>query len=255
MRATTESRLRSGLPPGETIVDIDPVAINVVATGAYNPAETITGDYDYIDDYNLEGTSTYKWYLNDDASGTGKAQISSETSTTYTIDVADNGKFISFEVTPVDSEGNAGDPVESSLHEITNPVWTSHHDNTKWQWLSGEIGWSSGDSRWEVEIADDGSYTNQGTIEPIGTWADGFRPTQCRITYTLEPFGSGYYFDVDEFVVSTAGTTLYSGSPGSGIAFNLSGYDGDITALTISINSDSMPGGGVIGVTNIEFYG
>ena len=95
--------------------DTNPTAANVTFTGALEEDGTVTGNYTYADgDGDLENGSTFKWYRSDDTSGTGKAAISGATSKTYTLTSADVGKFISFEVTPVNANGS-GTAVESSI--------------------------------------------------------------------------------------------------------------------------------------------
>lgn len=97
------------------IKEYAPIAIDIKITGKVKVGETLTGDYTYIDiNGDLEGTSTYKWYRADDASGANKTAISGITEKTYTLAAEDSGKYISFEVTPIAATGTlAGIPLES----------------------------------------------------------------------------------------------------------------------------------------------
>ncbi|SEW35473.1 Ig-like domain (group 3), partial [Roseivirga pacifica] len=91
-----------------------PTASNVNISGTFGIGQELTGNYTYADsDSDAESGSTFKWYRSDDASGTGKVAIAGATAQTYTLVADDDGKFISFEVTPSDGTG-AGAPVESS---------------------------------------------------------------------------------------------------------------------------------------------
>lgn len=59
-------------------------------------------------DGTAEGTSTYQWVRANDAAGTGAADISGATSSTYTLVTADNTKFISCKITPVNATPETG---------------------------------------------------------------------------------------------------------------------------------------------------
>jgi hemin uptake protein HemP len=84
---------------------VAPTANNVAITGNIEVNSTITGSYDFDDDDgDQEGTSTFKWYRADTASGT-RTEIVGETGQTYTLRIADEGKFVFFEVTPRSATG------------------------------------------------------------------------------------------------------------------------------------------------------
>ena len=93
-----------------------PTAIVQPITGTLQVGETLTGHYTYSDiNGDLEGASTYKWYRADNASGLNKTDIMGATTQTYVLTSADEGKYISFEVTPVAATGIAqGTAVESA---------------------------------------------------------------------------------------------------------------------------------------------
>lgn len=95
--------------------NVAPTASDVSISGTFALGQQLTGNYTYADDdSDVESGSTFKWYRSDDASGTGKAVIAGATAQTYTLVADDDGKYISFEVTPNDGT-EAGTPVESSL--------------------------------------------------------------------------------------------------------------------------------------------
>lgn len=98
-----------------------PTATVQPITGTLQAGKTLTGHYTYSDvNGDLEGTSTYKWYRSDNAAGLNKTPIAGATSKTYVLQSADEGKYISFEVTPVAATGTLqGTAVESAL---TGPV-------------------------------------------------------------------------------------------------------------------------------------
>jgi hypothetical protein len=81
---------------------------------------TLTGNYTYNDaDGDLEGTTTFQWLRNSVA-------ISGATSSTYTVDAADSGTTVTFEVTPVAATGVAsGSAVVSSGVFVVNSAPTA----------------------------------------------------------------------------------------------------------------------------------
>jgi hypothetical protein len=88
--------------------DAPPVAnsVSINGNGASVIGETLTASYTYADvNADTEGTSTFQWYRADDATGINQTMISGATSSTYTLTVADQTKYIAFEVTPVASTG------------------------------------------------------------------------------------------------------------------------------------------------------
>lgn len=77
---------------------------------------TATGNYTYSDvDSDKEGTSTYQWYIADDAQGTNKTAISGATRKTYSYKGTEAGKFLSFAVTPIQTDKISGTQVTSSF--------------------------------------------------------------------------------------------------------------------------------------------
>jgi len=79
---------------------------------------TLTGSYTYVPPQisaTAEGTSTYKWYVATDATGTGSTAISGATAKTYVVaSPVALGKYIAFGVTPVSSDGKIGSEALSS---------------------------------------------------------------------------------------------------------------------------------------------
>ena len=111
------------------INQVAPIASNVLFTGTLTTNSVQTGSYTYFDaNSDAQGTSTFKWYRSTDAQGTGKTQIAGALNNTYTLAVADDQKYISFEVTPVALTGTSpGTPVESPLRGPVNqllPAWS-----------------------------------------------------------------------------------------------------------------------------------
>ena len=96
-------------------VNEQPIASEVSVTGILEVGQTLTGHYTYTDpEGDVEGDSRYRWYRADDASGTNKEIIDDANAQTYLLQNEDDGKYISFEVTPVSELGNTpGYPVES----------------------------------------------------------------------------------------------------------------------------------------------
>ena len=92
-----------------------PVAFNVTISGKAEIDEKLTGSYEY-EDYNNDdqGTSLFRWLRADAENGTYTA-IEGATGKEYTIQSADEGKWLKFEVTPVAVvEPAIGSPVQSA---------------------------------------------------------------------------------------------------------------------------------------------
>jgi uncharacterized protein (TIGR02145 family) len=106
-----------------------PVASNVSISGTLEEGQVLTGSYTYSDAENdPEGTSTFQWYRADDASGTNQVAISGATSSTYTLQNADVGYYISYEVTPVAQTGTS--PGTAVLSSYQGPVTSSSPSTT-----------------------------------------------------------------------------------------------------------------------------
>jgi hypothetical protein len=72
--------------------------------------KTLTAYYGYQSpDGVAEGASTFQWVRADDANGTNKVNIAGQVGATYTLAVADVGKYVSREITVVDANAVAGD--------------------------------------------------------------------------------------------------------------------------------------------------
>jgi len=165
-----------------------PTASSVSFSGTLNVGQLLTGSYTYSDtESDVQGPSTFKWYRSDDGSGTNKAAIGGATSLTYTLVSGDNGKYISFEVTPVATTGiTTGTPVESSLQgSVTTPTTVQFSTATSSVAESGgtidltvSIANPSGSASTSVEVAltsgtgsaaDINSYTTQTVTFPAGS--------------------------------------------------------------------------------------
>ncbi|WP_410495216.1 S-layer homology domain-containing protein [Cellulosilyticum sp. ST5] len=106
------------------VAQVAPTAIVQAITGTLQVGESLTGNYTYSDvNGDLEGTSTYKWYRADSSSGLNKTEIAGANAKTYVLQSADEGKYISFEVTPVALTGIAqGTAVLSAWAGIIVPA-------------------------------------------------------------------------------------------------------------------------------------
>ncbi|OBR65253.1 hypothetical protein A7K91_19910 [Paenibacillus oryzae] len=113
-----------GSTSGIIIGQAAPQALNVSITGTAQVGSALTGSYTYYDvNSDEEGLSLFKWYRSDDALGAGKTAIPEATSTAYTLQAADFGKYMSFEVTPIAKTGaTTGAAAESALTAAVTQV-------------------------------------------------------------------------------------------------------------------------------------
>lgn len=108
------------LPPVST--NTAPVASHVGISGVAKSGETLTGTYAYADaDGDADGTSTFSWLMADTEDGVYSALIG-ETERTLQLTSAHVGKFIKFEITPVDAKGLAGETKQSAAVVATAAV-------------------------------------------------------------------------------------------------------------------------------------
>ena len=93
-----------------------PVASDVKISGIAKVNQTISGSYHYFDIENdAEGTPKFQWYRSDDENGQNKVAIQGATTSSYTIQNEDVGKYLFFGVKPVALSGNVnGSEVVSS---------------------------------------------------------------------------------------------------------------------------------------------
>ena len=161
--------------------DVLPVASAVSFSGTLQEGQLLSGTYTYSDsDGDSETTTTFNWYMSDDTGGTNKTSIS--TSQNFTLTAAQLGKFISFEVTPVNSNGT-GSAAETSI----NPT----------QVISSSG--ASSDVTISITGIPDGTY--------VVTLLDTARP-QVFIESTMRVFTSG---STQSFTLSVAAGTLVYG--------------------------------------------
>lgn len=81
------------------VVNAAPTATSVAIAGTAQVGQTLTGSYTFNDaDGDLEGTTTFQWYADGVA-------IAGATANTYILTAAEQGKAITFEVTPVAATG------------------------------------------------------------------------------------------------------------------------------------------------------
>ncbi len=85
-----------------------PVATNVSVSGDLNVNDYLLGDYSYSDpEGDPEGNSVYEWRVSSSATGIPYT-VTGTNSRTYKISLADAGKYLFFNVTPIAQTGTSG---------------------------------------------------------------------------------------------------------------------------------------------------
>ncbi|MGD2033752.1 MAG: T9SS type A sorting domain-containing protein [Bacteroidales bacterium] len=191
-----------------------PVATNVVITGTDNKIGTLqTGDYDYEDpeDGTTEGESTYQWYSANTSGGSGRAAITGETNLTFIPDFTEGGKYIQFEVTPVDLDDLAGDPETSSWKYINAaPVFTDLtvvNDDHPGVFAVGETIRANTDSYDDEENDPAGTHTYQWYRSNTGSWPGTVLSGETGSTYELALTDNNRYIAVEVVPVATDGSS------------------------------------------------
>ncbi|MFD2826816.1 beta strand repeat-containing protein [Leeuwenhoekiella polynyae] len=158
-----------------------PTATSVTFSGTLQVGQTLTGNYTYSDsDSDSESGSTYTWYRADDASGSNKTAISGGTNQTYTLVTADEGKYISFEVTPSDGT-DAGTASQSSPQGPVNPQQLS--SQTVFDW---ETATDNGTSITQTVNGITATVTNASTNIDL-VYGEGFAGSSGVVIYNPSP--------------------------------------------------------------------
>ncbi|WP_281173349.1 DUF4347 domain-containing protein [Azospirillum halopraeferens] len=138
-------------------------------------------------------TFTYQWYRANDTAGTGTAQISNATSSSYTLTTADAHKFLRVVVTANDGNGGT-QTAASSLVQVTNSVPTNSAAPTI-----------------------TGTATVGNTLSATsGTWSDADGDT---LTYTYQWYRADNTAGGNEAAISGATNSSYTTGAGDLIKF------------------------------------
>ncbi len=243
---TFDSFLFLPLGPSNT----PPNTANVSFSGSLEVGEVLTGSYDFSDeDGDSEDGSIYKWYRSDDGSGSNKTEIDEATSLTYTLDEADEGKYISFEVTPRDGT-DSGEPVESDLQlcpDVTAPVILNVSSS------NSEGSYKVGDVISIIVTADEELVVNEsggtpevkletGDADRVATYSEGSGTTALTFQYTIQDGDNS--LDLDYLNTGALVT-------GGGTIRDVAGNDAVLTlpspgtTHSLGANSDILVDGGI----------
>jgi hypothetical protein len=138
---------------GTPVIQKLPISGKTTADGS-----TITAHYTFADlDGDAEGATTFQWYRFDDStSTTGGIEIGTDL-VSYTTDVADDGKYLRVEVTPVDEHGATGTPV------LSPPVLIGTNNPPE-----------AGFPTWDFEVQGAGTAAFNGGYVVQGTQVNGY---------------------------------------------------------------------------------
>lgn len=92
----------------------------------------------------------------------------------------------------------------SSSTTTTEPPWVQYFDNSDWTPYSGSATW----------VTDHWESVGAATIEltPIGTWANGYRPTKCRVAHNKTTLNTVTIMDATGVTVYGQATSYVSGA-------------------------------------------
>lgn len=221
------------------VVNSAPVATNVTITGTLIVGQILTGNYTYTQGESIaEGTSTYKWYRCNDAQGAGETVIEGATTITYTLQAADQGKFLRFGVLPIAATSTypgieakspvLNESIQNSAPVATNVSQTGAAMNGKT--LVGSYTFTDleddieGSSIYKWYIADDANGTNEVAIQGA-----------TSLTYINQTSNIGKYIRFEVTPASSAGT-----SPG--VAVKSTTYVGPIVNAVPEAQNLSISG-------------
>jgi uncharacterized protein (TIGR02145 family) len=161
-----------------------PTAINVSVTGTVGVGEVLTASYTYQDTENdVESGTTFQWYVADAISGTNEIAITGATSSTFTVQAAQFGKFICVSVTPKAATGTTTGVEVKSAYRDAEPTSVTFTYNgspvtynvivsptTNRRWLDRNLGASG-------VASSQNDFVNYGDLFQWGRKADGHQLT------------------------------------------------------------------------------
>jgi len=108
-----------------TLKDVNdaPVVYGAAVTGTAEVGQTLTGSYQYADvESDAEGASVFKWYRGTNQDGSDKTEIAGASQTQYTLQLADGGHYLFFEVVPAAAAGTSAGIAASSVPTAYVPI-------------------------------------------------------------------------------------------------------------------------------------
>jgi hypothetical protein len=196
-----------------------PKAVITAVSGVGAVDEKLTVAYTYSDAENdTESGTTFKWYVANDAAGTGEAEIAGETTATLKLKVAQLSKFVRVGITPNAGTGTQlGAEVKSTYtgpigSEFTNVTFTYNGNSvtygiiksatTQRKWLDRNLGAPNPPTAFN-------DYANYGDLFQWGRLADGHQLI-VRTPNSGDPFSG-----TSAAVNTTSSTLSNSDNPGN----------------------------------------
>ncbi len=260
-----------------TSLDTPPTTTTPTISGTHNIGDTLTANYTYSDaESDAEAGTTFKWYRSNDASGTGKAQISGAASQTYMLVAADAGKYISVEVTPkntngtgtakestlvgpVDTPPTVSDVTFNGIRIIDNTLTGSYTYNdadgttgdnaesgTTFKWYRSSV--SSGSGATEISGATSSSYVL--TAADVGRYI-GFEVTPKNAKATGTAVKSNFQGPI---AAKSATITAGGGRDATKISSTATSLSSAVNVYDIVINDGFTSDGLPTKVTEIKFH-
>jgi VCBS repeat-containing protein len=208
------------------VVNDAPEISDVKIEGELAPGKTVEGKYHYEDVENdLEGTSTYQWYLGTKADGSDKQVIQDATTSSYLIKDTDEGNYLFFEVTPVAASG-----------EQTNLVFVSKAVEK----VAPLVPEMSLTAVWPAELTEMEINNNFGYIVKLDLTNDKFQENLTTDDFVLNnaPIGA----TIADVLPESEGTVSLV------ITHDLSDFDIDIPDFTVTAKPTATVKG--LGVTS-----
>jgi|GEM_PF-974505 len=159
-----------------------PTTGNVSITGSLEVNKIVTAVYSYLDpEGDAESGTTFQWYIANDGTGVGETSIPGAISSMYTIEEAQQGKYLRVGITPKAATGNTtGTEVRSAfvgaIGEATTLTFTYNNKQVTYgiisspttgrKWLDRNLGAPN-----VASAVDD--YVNFGDLFQWGRGADG----------------------------------------------------------------------------------
>ena len=235
-------------------VESIPIASNVAYTGTLTDEQVQTGTFTYSGS-RPQGTSTFRWLRATDDAGTSATAIGGATSETYTLQSADAGNFVAFEVTPISDTGLVGSVVVSSYRTQVQDIapiasavsYTGTLESTEVQTgVYTYSGNTEGTSTFIWYRADDINGTNQTAIAGATsqTYTLQSADVDKHVAFMVTPvtingkLGTAVRSDYRAVIASGASLLLDTYS-GAAVAYSLRQLDSNYTGSSIRVRRSS----------------
>ncbi len=234
-----------------------PIATNATIRGTdFHIGQLLTADYTYTDpDGDMEGNTSFRWYMADNDQGTGRTLINTSQQDTLTPQYEHGGKWIQFVVRPFDINGGEG-VYDTSEFRYINAVpvlnrFTVINEIHPGVFAVDEIV-QADFTYFDVESDQPGTHTYQWHQSNTGSWLDKQPiPGADSYFYTITNSDKENYIALEAVPLAASGSSpgrvhqsewyLVSETPSAVISGEIEMCEGGTDFLTVTLTGDHPP--------------